>query len=460
MEIKKTLTGSGARKVLAGANLLVYTAVVVAIVVVANVFLNRYYNKRWDLTPSKKFSLSPQTLKILQGLERDVTIYDFSQDAGGRANRDLLGNYGAATRHITVRHADPNREPALARQFEVRSYGTIIVASGERHFQAPSTDEEGVTNALIRVLKGQKNIYFIQGHGERDLEGTDRADYSEIKKQLGNENYQVKTAVLLQNNQIPPDAALAVVAGPKKDYLPPEIETLRKYIEGGGRAMFLLDAGVDLPNLNKLFADWHVSVQDDLVVDLNPVARLFGTTPDMPLIVKYGSSPIVAPLKRMATLFPITRSFQIASDSSSGATADPLCESSEESFGVVGFNTSMQKVSFRPGKDVKGPLTVAVAGTVTSSGSQKKGEGRFVTMGTSLVAANAYLGFQGNQDLVMNAVNWLSAEEDLISIRPQPKQNQQLNLNAQQMQRILYLGVFGIPLLIILAGVSVWWGRR
>lgn len=456
MAWQNSIPGRGGRRVLEGANLVIYTAVVVAIVVVANVFLNRYYTKRWDLTPAKKFSLSPQTLKILQGLDRDVTIYDFDRTGGSRSSRDLLENYGAASNRVKVRYVDPDRDPALSRQFEVRAYGTVMVASGDRHFQAQSVDEEGVTNALLRLLKDQKTVCFIQGHGERDLDGTDRGDYSEIKKQLGNENYQVESLVLLQKNQIPANSALVVVAGPKKDYLLPEIETLKKYVEDGGRVLFLLDAGVALPNLGKLLSDWHVTLQDDLVVDMNPVARLFGTTPDMPLIVKYGSSPIVEPLKRTASLFPMTRSFEVSKD----GTTDALCESSEESFGVVGFNPSMEKVSYREGKDIKGPLTVAASGTVVRQPAEKKSEGRFVAVGTSLLAANAYLSFQGNSDLVMNMVNWLAAQEDLISIRPKPPESQRLDLNAQQMNRILYLGVLGIPLLIILTGVSVWWGRR
>ena len=83
-----------------------------------------------------------------------------------------------------------------------------------------------------------------------------------------------------------------------------------------------------------------------------------------------------------------------------------------------------------------------------------------VAVGTSLVAANAYLDFQGNKDLVMNMVNWLSAEENLISIRPKATESQHLNMTQQQMGRLLYLGVFGLPLCIILIGGGVWWHRR
>jgi ABC-type uncharacterized transport system involved in gliding motility auxiliary subunit len=119
----------------------------------------------------------------------------------------------------------------------------------------------------------------------------------------------------------------------------------------------------------------------------------------------------------------------------------------------------MREVRYRPERDIKGPLAVAVSGTTTGEGEEKT-EGRFVALGTSALAANNYFQFGGNRDLLMNMVNWLSADEGLISIRPKPPESQQLNLNPQQMRRILYLGVLGLPLLIIGAGITVWWRRR
>jgi len=458
MAWKNRITGHFGPRILGGANFVLYTVAVVAIVVLANWFVDRH-NRRWDLTPDQKHSLSPQTTKLLKELKRDITIFAFDQERPPRGRRDLLDNYSALTRRVTLRYVDPDRQPSLARQFAVRNYGTIIVAAGDRHFEAQSATEEGVTNAIVRVLKGQKTIYFIQGHGERDLESSERAGYDRIKKQLDNENYQVKTLVLLQKMEIPADCSLLVIAGPRNDYLPPEVETMRKYLTGGGRAMFLLDPSVELMNLTKLLADWNVTVRNDLVIDENPIAQLFGTRPEMPLVIKYGSSPIVQPLARTATLFPLTRSFEIGKDYKAGVSAESLCETTTDSFGVADFSSAMREIRFRAGKDYKGPLAVAVSGTVTGAGENKP-EGRFVAVGTSSLAANAYVGFEGNRDLVMNMVNWLSADEDLISIRPKPPEMQQLRVNAQQMRRILYLGVLGLPLLIVAAGVTIWWRRR
>jgi ABC-type uncharacterized transport system involved in gliding motility auxiliary subunit len=119
----------------------------------------------------------------------------------------------------------------------------------------------------------------------------------------------------------------------------------------------------------------------------------------------------------------------------------------------------MHQVSFRAGKDFKGPLTVAVSGTLSGEG-EKKAEGRFVALGTSMLPANAYLGFQANRDLFMNMVNWLSADVDMISIRPKPPESQHLMMTAAQMGKLLWLGVIGFPFLIVVAGTLVWWERR
>ncbi len=460
MANEKNPGGIGGR-ILQGANLAVYTLVALAIAVSVNYFANRY-TRHWDLTPNKKYSLSPQTQRMLKNLNRDITVYVFDRERAFRDRRDLLDQYASASRRITVRYVDPDRDPSLAKQVGVRSYGSVFVSSGDRHLEANAATEEAIANALIKLLKGQKTVYFVQGHGEHDLDSAERNGYQRVKKEIENENSQVKTLVLLQKLEIPSDCTMLVIAGPRTDYTEPETDAIKKYLNGGGRALFMVDPGVELPNLTKLSGDWGVMLRNDLVIDQNPVAQMFGTGPSMPLIIKYGSSPIVQPLQRMVTLFPLTRSFDTSKGSKPGATTDSLCETSPESFSVTDFDPKMREVAFRPNKDIKGPLTVAVSGTLTSSGSssaENKPQGRFVALGTSLLAANAYVGFQGNRDLFMNMIDWLSAEEDLISIRPKPPEFQHLNLTAAQMNGLL-LRVAVVPLVIIAAAIFVWWGRR
>src|ERR1700680_1945539 len=162
MENKDRVGHGSGRKALEWANFSVYTVIAIAIVVLANWFVNRH-DHRWDLTPNQKFSLSPQSKKLLKDLDRDVSIYVFDRERAFRGERDLLDNYAAASSRVTVRYLDPDRQPTLAKQFAVRTYGTVVVAAGDRHVEAQASTEEGITNALIRVLKGQKTVYFIQG---------------------------------------------------------------------------------------------------------------------------------------------------------------------------------------------------------------------------------------------------------------------------------------------------------
>jgi ABC-type uncharacterized transport system involved in gliding motility auxiliary subunit len=458
MAFKNPFGGRGGRRVLEGANVAVYTLVVIAILGLGNWFVSRH-DHSWDLTPNKKYSLAPQTVKLLKDLSQDVTIYVFDRERSFGERRDLLNMYASASRRLNVKYVDVDRQPSLARQYAVRNYGTIVVAAGDRHFEAQSDTEEGIGNALIRLFKGQRTACFLEGHGERDLESSQRIGYSRVKQEFEHESYQIKTVTLLQKMEIPSDCSMVIVAGPKNDYLPQEVDTIRKYVSGGGRAMFMLDPAVDLPELSKLLADWNVTVRNDLVIDENPIAQLSGAEPTMPLILKYGSSPIVQPTARQASLFPFTRSFAVGKEYKAGVSTDSLCETSEASFGVADFNPKMHQVSFRAGKDFKGPLTVAVSGTLSGEG-EKKAEGRFIALGTSMFPANAFLGFAANRDLFMNMVDWLSADVDMISVRPKPPESQHLLMSAAQMSKVFWLGVIGLPLLIVVAGTMVWWERR
>jgi len=458
MAWKDRIAGRSGQQVLTGANIAIYTLIGIALIVLVNWFVNNH-DHRWDMTPNKKYSLSDQTRKILRDLNRPVTIDAFDRQRNFGERRDVLSMYASASNRVKINYVDPDRQPALAKEYGVRSYGTVVVAAGDRHMEAQGDSEEGITNALVRVLKGKRTACFISTHGERNLDGSDREGYDRFKTQLSNENYQTETLPFLQKMEIPNDCTMVVIAGPQNDYLPPEIDVINKYLQNGGRVLAMLDAGVELPNLTKLLSDWGAKARNDLVIDENPVAQIFGTEPYMPLIVKYGTSPIVQPLNGRASLFPISRSFEVGKESKPGVTDDSLCETSSESYGVPDWTPKMKQIRHEPGKDIGGPLTVAVSGTVSGTGAEKK-EGRFVALGTSLVAANSFLNFQSNRDFVMNSINWLSADEDLISIRATPPESQHLNMNAEQMRRVLILGVFGIPILIVLAGVLVWWQRR
>ena len=106
----------------------------------------------------------------------------------------------------------------------------------------------------------------------------------------------------------------------------------------------------------------------------------------------------------------------------------------------------------------KGPFVLGAAGSYDTGKTNEPG--RFVVVGSSGFIANQMLSFQANRDLALNIVNWLSSDEDLISIRPKPPEDRRLNVNARQMSAFLYVDLIAIPLIIIVGGIMVYLKRR
>src|SRR5205823_264682 len=138
------------------------------------------HNKSFDATSNKKFSLSDQTVKIVKGLTRDVTITDYDHADKFTTSRDLLDRYGALSTKLHVAYVDPDKKPQLATAAGITKYGTMIVESGPKREEAKSLTEEELTSALIRAIKsGERNACFLTGSGEKSPDDADeREGYS------------------------------------------------------------------------------------------------------------------------------------------------------------------------------------------------------------------------------------------------------------------------------------------
>ena len=108
----------------------------IALIVLVNWFVNNH-DHRWDMTPNKKYSLSDQTRKILKELNRDVTIYAFDRERNFGERRDVLGMYASASNRLKVKYVDPDRQPALAKEYAVRTYGTVVVVCRRSPYGSP-----------------------------------------------------------------------------------------------------------------------------------------------------------------------------------------------------------------------------------------------------------------------------------------------------------------------------------
>jgi ABC-type uncharacterized transport system involved in gliding motility auxiliary subunit len=226
--------------------------------------------------------------------------------------------------------------------------------------------------------------------------------------------------------------------------------------------MFLLDPPLkmgrediaDNDALSGLLSSWGVTPNKDLILDMNPIGQLAGLGPQVALVTQYESQPIVNDMKSSATGFPLSRSL----DTKNGdkTTVEKLFDTSETSLATTKLNSP--SVDPNDPKNKKGPLTLAAAGSYKTG--KENAQGRFVVVGSSQWAANSFLRFNGNRDLALNAMNWLSSDEDLISIRPKEPEDRRITMTKAQMNWVRISSQFLFPLVVVMAGISVWWRRR
>jgi len=439
----------------------VYVLIVVAVIAGLNFLANRY-NKSYDTTANKQYTLSDQTVKIAKDLKQPITITYWDQPTRFQGAHDLLDRYKNLSPKIEVVYSDVDKQKRQAIAAGVNRTGMIFVNSGNKHVEAKSLTEEEITGAMVRAIKsGERMVCFVQGSGEHPLEDAEAGGYSQLKTLTEGNNYKTQSINLLQKPEIPKDCLIVVVGGPTRDYTAPEVAALKNFVENGGRAVFMIDPPIKLgreeidengPLVSQL-ADWGVTLDKDLVLDPTGIGQLYGVGPEVALVGNYGTHVIAAGMKRTASLIPLARALELKSTDKSAP--EKLFESSDDT--MVTTNLSSAEVRLNP-NDKKGPFVLAAASTYKTG--KEAGNGRFVVVGSSRWVTNGYLRAGGNRDLFLNMLNWLSADEDLISIRPKEPEDRRLNMTQQQISLVLYSSVIMIPLLIVVAGVGVWWRRR
>ena len=473
-EIGQSFSGRQARYgSLAAASVLVVLGILIAIN-----YLSTKYNKRWDLTSARQFSLSDQSRKVLQDLKEPVKIRVFARSEEFQRFRDRLDEYTYHSKQVTTEYIDPEKRPGLAQQYGVTSLGTIVFDYAGRTERVTSDSEQEVTNGLIKVIQGrQPKVYFTQGHGEKDTVSADRTGFNGISGALTSDNFVVEKIVLAQVTEVPADADVLVVAGPKTDFLAPEIDVLKAYLARGGKLFVMIDPVLkpDTPQpaaLQALLKDWGIDAPNDVVLDVSGMGRLIGTDESVPVAASYPSHAITQEFN-LLTAYPLARSISPVEGGVNGRNPQKLIETGPRSWAESDIKSlSGGQPAKMDGTDKTGPISlgVAVSGPATNAPAPKEPpkpgetpkqvEARIVTIGDSDFASNAALGVQGNRDLFLNAVNWLAQQENLISIRAKDPEDRRITLTADQERRIFYLTVLIVPGLILLAGVQTWWRRR
>lgn len=450
--------------------------VVLGILVAIN-YIGKQQNKRWDLTAAKQFSLSDQTRTVLTKLDAPLQITVFAQDLDFPRYRDKLKEYEYVSKNVTTEYVDPDKKPTIAKANQATA-GTLLFNYKGRTERATSDNEQDITTAVIKVVSGQqRKVYFTQGHGEKDTTSAERDGYNAIAGALGRENYTVEKIAIAQAGSVPDDATVLVVAGPRLDFFAPEVDAMKKYLEKGGKLLLELDPpdkadSPPLTNLIVLAHDWGVDIGNNVVVDVSGMGRMIGTDASVPIVVGYPSHPITQRFN-FITAYPLSREAAPVSGGVNGHIAQPFLETSPRSWAETDIKSLLAsgQVALDEAKgDKKGPIVIgsAVSAPVASAPATPpkpgdeapKPETRVAVVGDSDFAANGALGIQGNRDLFMNTVGWLSQQENLISIRPKEADDRRITLTATQQNNITWLSLLLVPGFVFATGVYTWWRRR
>ncbi|MGH7278587.1 MAG: GldG family protein, partial [Candidatus Rokuibacteriota bacterium] len=313
-------------------------------------------------------------------------------------------------------------------------------------------EEEKLTNALSKLLRpGKRVVYVLQGHGGHELGNTERAGFSEAKAAMERSNYEVKPLVLAREGTIAADAALVILPGPRTDLFAPELDALDGYVGRGGKLLVMVNPFQNA-GLKTYLAKYGFELANDLVVEPNPIGRLFGIGPEVPIVQQYEPHPITRDMGGITTLFPLTRSLSAAKTPPQGVTVQVLARTSAQSWGETNRQALEQGQAQPDAQDAKGPLAVAAVAT--------RDKARIVLYGTSALASNQFLNVQGNRDFFLNTVSWLADEENLIAIRPKETRQTPVFLTSLQAQAVFLLPVVVLPGIVVIGGIVAFFRRR
>jgi ABC-type uncharacterized transport system involved in gliding motility auxiliary subunit len=466
--VKATITG---REVRHGGNTLVMTVAFLGILVLLNVLGNRF-SYRWDMTEGQDFSLSPQTVELLQRLNDPIKVTAFYQQgqAGQEELQDLLKEYSRHSPQISYEFVDPVLRPGVARDYKVETYGTTVIESGDRRQNVTGANEGDLTSALLKLQRGEpKKIGWVVGHGELDPESFDRAGASEAKRLIEQEGYQVQSLTLLSLTEIPADTTAIVLASPRQPLLPQELEVLQKYLDAGGKLLAMLEPRSP-GNPTVLLGRMGVEVGDGVVLDFE--SNLQGD-PLTPMVTRYGANSIMRNVGgdatgRYITVFPGSTMVRGKAGGDATLQVQTIAETSAARSWLESdqrINLATVQVNVPP--DVGGPipLAVSVSRTAGPTGDDlpRPKSTRIVAVGNAQFATNSLLSFiliPGNRDLLLNSLNWLAEDEQLITVRSKLNKDRSLILSGTQQNLLLYSSTLFLPLAVLAVGGYVWWQRR
>lgn len=475
---------AGKRSTRLTANALVASLVAVAIAVVVNILTENVSTARADWTAGQDFTLSAQTIKLLGDIDKkganiQAVAFIQTQDTQTRQQAaDLLTEYASRTRKITYQIVDPFRQPGQAAAFGITRDGVVVFTDGKKRETANSVSEREFTSALVRLGQNTtRTVAFLTGHGERDITGQDQAGYAQISDSLTQNNYKVLTWSLVTSPTLSVNNVnVLVIAQPQRAITAKEIASIQQYLDGGGRLLAIMDpvqpADAQKP-MRDLLTKYGIEPVQGVVLDPESIISQGDITVLSPQT--YPPTDITAELQRskLRTIFAASLGFKEGTPKPGFRILPVIQSAAAAPQGWLETDlTSNQQPAYDAGKDLPGPVDMATltepadlsASTTPTATNPVTNtvNTRIVAFGDGDFPSNVVLQQDPyNVDLFGNTVSYLSGANELVSIRPKdPAQTRSLLLDAGQKSMVFITSVLGLPLLVGLAGILVWWRRR
>ena len=336
----------------------------------------------------------------------------------------------------------------------------------EKHTEhlIPPYVEQDMTNLLVRLSRtNQRAIMYLDGHGERNLIGIKNHDLGEFGKQLQKKGFKFANPNLTIAQEVPSNGAMLVIASPLVDVSEIEVKKIKTYLESGGNLFWLLD-DQNLHGLQPIADYLGLELTPGTVVD--PASARYGADSNVAFNNQYGEHAITKNFM-LRTLFPEARKIEAHGSDENGWQVSHLIDVAPNGWlktAQAAAKTSEKndnKISFNAKTDIPGPINIAVA---LERKYGKKGQ-RVVVVGSGSFLANTFIGNGGNLDLGVNMINWLSGDDNLITIQPKPLKDVNVIIPSTTGGFVGAWLIFNgfqyfIPLILLISGIVIWLRRR
>jgi len=443
-------------------NLIFLIGLLVFIGLLASLSLRYSYEADW--TSSGRNTLSVDSRQLLDEMPDTIHVTAFAtENTLVRSHiRDLIARYQRYKPNVELKFVNPDAEPERVRELGITLDGELLLAYQGREEKLQSLSEQALTNTLLRIARQEdRKVVYLSGHGERDLLGQANHDLGAFGEELEKKGIELHNLKLAETPTIPENTNLLVIADPRTTLLTGEVQLINRYVQAGGNLLWLVEPG-SIAGLDPLAEMLGVEFLPGTIVDAT--TQLFGIdNPAFALIPDYPIHPITRELSSL-TLFPQAVALEV--EAPDPWQAQPLLTTLDRAWTEIGPIDDSGPIRFDEDSDERmGPLDIGFVFTRPVSAKDAEdeeatGEQRVVVIGDSDFLSNTYLGNGGNIELGLNLFNWLNHDDRFITITARTAGDTNLELGKTAQILIGFGFLFGLPLLLLGTGMSIWWRRR